>query len=117
MADNNRDKESKGRSNPVRGDNHHARRRPERLARGDKHGSYLHPERWSRGNNHYTRLHPELVVRGEAQGNSKLTASQVIEIRALHAAGETTYPKLGAQFGVDRSLVGLIVRRKIWKHI
>lgn len=112
-----RDMGAKGRKVVARGDRHHARLHPERLARGDRHGSRLHPERWARGDRSGARTHPERVPRGETQGNAKLTNSQVIEIRALHEAGETTYPKLGAQFGVDRSLIGLIIRRKIWKHI
>jgi hypothetical protein len=116
-TENMRDMGAKGRKVVARGDNHPARRHPERLARGDRHGSRLHPERWARGDRSGAHTHPERVPRGETQGNAKLTNSQVIEIRALHATGTTTYPKLGAQFGVDRSLIGFIVRRKIWKHI
>lgn len=87
QAENNRDRMSKGRSNPPR---------------GNKNGSRLRPERLSRG---------------ETNGSAKLTAAQVVEIRTIYAAGGTTTKKLGARFGVSGVLIGLIINRKNWKHI
>jgi hypothetical protein len=60
---------------------------------------------------------PEHVLRGEGIGNSKLTEGNIVEIRARYAAGGITQEMLGVEFGVSQVLIGLIVRRKIWKHI
>jgi len=72
------------------------------MARGDKNGA---------------RTHPERVPRGEAVGNSKLTAEKVTKIREIYAAGGATQMDIAAKFGVDRALVSYIINRKIWKHI
>lgn len=100
-----------------RGDNHPSRLRPERLARGDKHWSRKRPELVPRGDRNGARLHPERMARGEAHGMSKLTATKVIEIRALYAAGGITKTDIAARFGVHRSLIYLIIIRKKWKHV
>lgn len=60
---------------------------------------------------------PENVLRGEGIGNSKLTEENIVEIRARYAAGGVTQEMLGVKFGVSQVLVGLIVRRRIWKHV
>lgn len=54
--------------------------------------------------------------RGEDQGSAKLTEASVKEIRRLAAAGERS-KEIAAMFGVDRSNVGLIIRRKAWRHV
>lgn len=54
---------------------------------------------------------------GEVNGNAKLTATKVIEIRALYAAGGTTLKRLAAQFGVNFPIIGKIINRKAWSHI
>lgn len=101
-TDNARDKTAKGRNNAPRGDKHPSRLYPERLPRGDRNGS---------------RKHPERLARGEAQGSAKLTAANVIEIRARYAAGGVTFKILGTQFGVNLGNIHSIVHRKIWKHV
>ena len=53
-------------------------------------------------------------LQGEANGMTKLTEIEIVEIRRLHAAGGVNYPELGAQFGVERSTIGLIIRRATW---
>ena len=53
-------------------------------------------------------------VRGEQAGVAKLTASDVREIRKLHAAGTSTTKALAARFGVSDSNVVSIIRRKTW---
>lgn len=50
---------------------------------------------------------------GEINGNSKLTEAQAKEI--YHMIG--VHKEIGELFGVDRSTVSLIKRRKLWKHI
>lgn len=116
-ADNVFDRVSKGRSNAGRGDQHGARLHPERLVRGDRHHARTHPEKMARGDRHGSRLHPERLARGSAHGNAKLTAEEVIKIRALYATKRFSYVMLGALFGVSNVLIGNIIRRKIWTHI
>lgn len=54
--------------------------------------------------------------KGEASHLSKLTAEQVIRIRALARQG-LTQQAIATQFGVTQTNVGQIVSRKIWAHI
>jgi len=53
---------------------------------------------------------------GEAVANSVLTADNVIEIRARHAAGETGV-SIARVFGIRPQTVAKIVRRERWAHI
>lgn len=53
---------------------------------------------------------------GEANGNARLTAKEVIEIRAKVAAGMSRAAAAKA-YGVSHSTVKLIIRRKIWQHV
>ncbi len=52
---------------------------------------------------------------GEAHGMSKLTESQVIQIREL--ASTLSELEVAAQFGVSRNTVNRIVLRRTWKHV
>jgi hypothetical protein len=88
-TDNARDKVAKGRCNSPK---------------GDANGARLHPEKLVR---HY----------GEANGIAKLTAAQVIEIRALYAAGGIGQYQLAERFGVNQAIISRIIHRQIWKHI
>lgn len=56
-------------------------------------------------------------TKGEASGRAKLTESQVLEIRRLHATGGITLVQLGKQFGVHPVSIRLIVKRINWTHI
>ena len=56
-------------------------------------------------------------AKGEKHGRSKLTENQVLEIRRLYATGDYYQKALGKIFGVDQTVIGDIVNRKIWKHI
>lgn len=53
---------------------------------------------------------------GESSGHAKLTEVEVIQIRAAAASG-SLHEELAARFGVARSNIGMIVRRKTWRHI
>lgn len=55
--------------------------------------------------------------RGEIHGMVKLTASQVVEIRAIYASGAMNHRELGLRFNVSREAIGVIIRRKKWAHI
>lgn len=48
---------------------------------------------------------------------SKLTAEQVLAIRAAYAAGGTSLRKLAKQYGVAKGNILFIVQRKSWAHI
>jgi len=54
---------------------------------------------------------------GESCPSSKLTTTQVLEIRRLYSLGNLTQRKIGNMFGVTDVLVSAIVRRKIWNHV
>lgn len=55
--------------------------------------------------------------RGSSNPMSKLNAEQVMEIRKLYSSGSHTTMTLGKKFGVTFSLIAMIVRRDVWKHI
>ena len=55
--------------------------------------------------------------KGIKNGNSKLSESQVLEIRKLYASGNYYQKDLAKIFNVGKSLIGYIVNRKLWNHI
>jgi hypothetical protein len=87
-----------------------------RCATGDRHGSRTHPNALPRGSDHHWNLRPELRVVGERHGSAKLTENQVRQIRQLDEDG-ITQPELAAYFGVSRTQIRNIVRKKGWKHL
>lgn len=54
--------------------------------------------------------------KGEAVGTSKLTESQVLEIRALAESG-MVQTHIAARFETTPANITCIVRRRTWKHI
>ncbi|MBL7132878.1 MAG: HNH endonuclease [Phycisphaerae bacterium] len=62
-------------------------------------------------------VHPERMPRGEASGAAKLTAESVRGIRRLYAVGAANQYELAARFGVSQPAIGMIVRRRNWRHI
>lgn len=54
---------------------------------------------------------------GEKAPWSKLTETQVTEIRQRYAAGGITQKALAKEYGLIQTTVGEIVRRVIWKHV
>lgn len=57
------------------------------------------------------------AARGERNGNSKLTKSNVIEIRNLYANKLHNQYELAAIFNVTQTTIGAVVNRKIWGHV
>ena len=55
--------------------------------------------------------------RGERHGCSRLTESQVKNIRELHTQGSINPKVIGEMFGIARSYVYQIVHRARWKHL
>ena len=57
------------------------------------------------------------TARGVDQPGSKLTDTQVVEIRSRYESGGIKQSELSIEYGVAQSLISLIVRRKAWKHV
>lgn len=55
-------------------------------------------------------------VRGEAQGSAKLTADDVLAIRAARATGESIR-SLAARYGVQLMTISLAASGKSWRHL
>ena len=62
------------------------------------------------------RLADRKQVRGSEVGTAKLTEANIIKIRARGADGETQ-AEIASGFPVDRSIIGRVLRRVIWKHV
>lgn len=56
-------------------------------------------------------------AKGSDHVNSKLTEDGVVKMRAAYASGNCTHFDLAAVYGVDRSVIGRVIRRRIWKHV
>ena len=58
-------------------------------------------------------------AKGETNGNSKLTESDAIAIRAAYVYGSSTHGQvaLATRFGVDQSTINGIIQRKLWGHV
>ena len=52
--------------------------------------------------------------KGSTHGNSKLSESQVLEIRSIKGKSQRQIAK---DYGVSFSLISLIILRKLWQHI
>lgn len=98
-AENNADCRAKGRHN---------------CGRGARASLRLHPESRSFGDRNGARTKPERHARGERGGGAKLTADQVSQIRALHAARTHSNVRIGKMFQISGVQVGNIVRGKSW---
>lgn len=60
------------------------------------------------------------TARGSAHGMAKLTEEQVLEIRRLYKPGKESKfntVRLARIFGVDHTMISMIVTRKNWRHI
>lgn len=69
------------------------------------------------GDEHPARKHPERMARGEQNGSARLTAGNVLAIRAEWDAGGMTLAALAARYGVAKSTINFIVQRKTWRHL
>ena len=54
-------------------------------------------------------------AKGNGISSSKLSLSEVQEIRALYATGEWSQNNLAEKFSVERGTIGDIVRKEIWR--
>jgi hypothetical protein len=85
--DNTQDMIKRGRNNPRRGDQHHARLRPETMVNGERHG---------------------LV---------KVTEKVVLKIKFRYSRGDISQAKLGKEYGLSHQQVSRIVRGERWAHL
>lgn len=97
-------------------DNMSDRDRKGRNASGDRNGSRTHPERLARGTHSSVYLHPEIIRRGEEGTNTKLTETEVFEIRHQYIGGATR-ATLALEFGISESGVAHIIYARNWKHL
>ena len=63
------------------------------------------------------KQHPESILRGEDNGQSKLTNFDVLEIRRLYKTGNYTERHLGKLYKTTCSNIHRIINRQAWKHI
>lgn len=54
---------------------------------------------------------------GERNPRARLTASDVVKIREMHASGRFTLRRLADMFGVHLATIGYAVNGKTWKHL
>lgn len=83
---------------------------------GRKTNNFLENLRWDtrRGNCADTRRHGS--QKGIKNGRTKLTETQVIQIRDLAPQGHSR-SKIGKMFNVSKSNINSIIWRKTWTHI
>ena len=55
--------------------------------------------------------------KGSENSNSKLTESEVKQIRSEYENNNTSYNKLSLKYNVSASTIELIIRRLRWKHV
>lgn len=78
------------------------------------HGAHL---QWEPHDlNMKTKERDGTVLRGEQIVQAKLTEANVLDIRIRRAAGVSRI-QLAAEYNVHVEHIGLITRRKVWKHI
>jgi hypothetical protein len=114
-ADNNCDAATKGRT--AIGDRNGRHTHPERTARGNRNGSHTHPEKRARGERNGRYTHPEKAPRGERNGSSKLTETQVREMRLRHQQDKVTAKMLAAEYGLAKQNIYRILSGKNWSHV
>jgi hypothetical protein len=56
------------------------------------------------------------IMGGRSRG-SKLTDQDVVSIRSRYSQNLTTQQMLADEYGVSQVLIGMVVRRKIWRHV
>lgn len=71
--------------------------------------------RYARGDKHGSKTHPETVARGETL-SKKLTTADVVSIKRRLAAGDIQRA-IAVDFGISRSMVGLINTGDTWAHV
>ena len=55
--------------------------------------------------------------KGLQQSNAKLTEPAVVSIRERYARGDTSQRALAKEFGINQTMVRLVLSRRRWKHV
>lgn len=97
-------------------DNTADRHAKNRDARGLQNGKYTRPDRTPRGERNGARTRPDRIRRGTAVNTCRLNEGLVRAIRTEHANGRSARG-LARAYGVDRTTITAIVRRRTWSHI
>lgn len=87
-----------------------------RQSRGKKHSEIVKATT-QRGENHWCRYLPDQILKGEKNGEAKLTDAKVLEIRQKWSDGLFNKTQLSREYGVSITTITRVVTRKNWKHI
>jgi len=85
-------------------------------ASGDRNGSRVHLEKVPRGEG-WKKFHAHEDRRGEGNSCSKLSESDVLNIRYLAVKEQLSQLELGRLFNVSPSTIARIIQRRGWAHI
>ena len=85
---------------------------------GNRHDNRLGNLAWEtkKRNNQRKREHGTQCC-GATTGTSKLTETQVLEIRQRYAVGGVLQRELGVRYGVDQRTISTIVTGVAWQHL
>lgn len=64
-----------------------------------------------------TKNKHSILSSGENNASAKLNIEKVLSIRTSYATEDISYSKLAKQFGVDKTTIAQIIKRKTWTHI
>lgn len=92
-------------------------RHSERLPHAGKHWTNVTPGLVRRGEAHHARERPERVARGERVGSAKLTAEAITAIRERAARGRIVPGRVAQEFGVSRWAIRKILAGETWRHV
>jgi len=87
---------------------------------GNKLNNHISNLEWMTREDNIKHGHQNNLIKynfGEDNGQTKLTKELVLEIREKYASGNYSYTKLGFEYGVERTTIYKIIKRKNWKHI
>jgi hypothetical protein len=83
----------------------------------DKTNNNVNNLEWVTASENIQHAHNNGIRVGEKNGNSKLTAIQINEIRDKYSFRKTTYKELSEEYNVMKNYIARIVKRQVWKHI
>jgi hypothetical protein len=86
---------------------------------GNKRNNIISNLEWStseENNNHAYETGLNKCI-GSNHHQSKLTESDVIEIREKYSIGNRSYSSLSEEYGVSKGTIAFIIRRVYWQHI
>jgi len=73
--------------------------------------------RYLTGENHWAKKNPEKVFRGEKCRQAKLTEEMVKQIRQLYVDGNPIKIEVAAQFNISRKAIAAILTKQSWAHV